>query len=89
MKHKNIHFVKKIRPVRLPTGMSSSLAGTQAIDSTWKSLDKSIPSTLHTKLHHNVNPKLLDYNWAWVHRVNQWHSDGFATMGEHLRDHRY
>eukprot|EP00973_Karenia_brevis_P002200 295870-Karenia_brevis.AAC.1 len=30
--HKNMEFTKFIRPVQLPSGRSSSLAGTQAVD---------------------------------------------------------
>ena len=38
--HSRMEFVKPVRPVRL---LISSSSGTQAIDSTWKQLDKAIP----------------------------------------------
>ena len=84
--HKNMEFVKKVAPVRLPSGrLSSSLTGTQCIDSTWKTLDASIPKELRTKRNHKVNPRLADYVWSWLYRVNHRNTDGFAAMGSYIQ----
>ena len=64
--HANMEFVRPIRAVRLPSGRSASLSGTQAIESTWKTLDRSIPSELKTKANHDVNPRLVEYVYSWL-----------------------
>ena len=83
--HANMEFVRPIRSVRLPGGRSSSLSGTQAIDSTWKTLDRSIPSELKTKANHDVNPRLVEYVWSWLYRVNSRNVDGFEKLGGHFK----
>ena len=84
--HKNMEFVRRIGPVRLPSGPSSSSTGTQAIDSTWKTLNNSIPDELHTKKGHDVNPLLEEYTWSWLYRVNHRSVDGFATLGGYMKN---
>ena len=86
--HSRMEFVKPVRPVRLPSGWSASSSGTQAIDSTWKQLDKAIPAELHTKAGHVVNPLLEEYTWCWLYRVNNCMGDGFTTLGSYVRDHK-
>ena len=51
--HSRMEFIKPVRP---PSGLSSSPWGTQAIDSTWKQIDKATPPELHTKAGHVMNP---------------------------------
>ena len=83
-----MEFVKPVRPVRFPSGLSSSSSGTQSIDSTWKQLDKSIPPKLHTKAGHVMNPLLEQYAWCWLYRVNHRMVDGFTTLGSYVRAHK-
>ena len=82
--HKNLEFVRVVRPVALGSVSSSTLSGTQSIDSTWKSLDSSIPHTVKTKANHNVNPVLERYVFSWLYRVNRKNTDGFTDMGKEL-----
>ena len=80
-----MEFVRPIRAVRLPSGRSASLSGTQAIDSTWKTLDRSIPSELKTEANHDVNPRLVEYVYSWLYRVNSRNVDGFEQLGGHFK----
>ena len=80
--HTRLEWVKSIPAVKLRGGRSSTLSGTQAIDSTWKSLDKSISSEIATKRNHDVNPRLVEYIWRWVYRINLRNKDGFLALGE-------
>ena len=82
--HSNMEFVKKIAPVKLRGRMSSSMTGTQAIDSTWTTLDDTIPKELHTKANHNLNPRVVDYIYCWLYRVNHRNVDGLRTLGHHM-----
>lgn len=84
--HKNMQFTRPARSVALPHGRrSSTLVGTQAIDATWRSLDKSIPAQLHTKHCHRVHPLLEEHMWSWLFRVNCRNMDGFKTMGGYIK----
>ena len=83
--HSNMEFVKAVKPVHLPSGLSASSSGTQCIDSTWRALDKGIPSTLNTKKDHTFNPLLEEYTWCWLYRVNHRMVDGFACLGAFVR----
>ena len=60
-------------------------SGTQCIDSTWRALDQAIPSTLHTKKDHTLNPLLEEYTWCWLYRINHRMVDGFACLGAFVR----
>jgi hypothetical protein len=82
--HKDMEFVKKVRPVRLPSGKSSSMTGTQAIDRTWETLDAVVPNQLVTKKSHDINPLLERYCWVWLYRVNHYNKDGFEEMGKYF-----
>ena len=80
--HKHMEFVKRVTPVRLKTGISASLTGTQAIHSTWGTLNACVPKQLKTKLGHVMNPRLEDYVWVWLYRANHRNRDGFLDMGK-------
>ncbi len=80
--HSNLEFVRRIAPVRLKSGSTSPMDGTQAVDSTWRTLDDSIPRTLHTKKSHMQNPLLETYAFSWVFRVKSKSLDGFARLGK-------
>lgn len=82
--HKHMEFVKRVTPARLKSGRSASLTGTQAIDSTWSTLNASIPKELHTKKDHEMNARLEDYVWVWLYRINRRNSDGFVELGKLL-----
>ena len=81
-----MEFTRPIKPVGLPSGKSSSLAGTQTIDTTWTSLDSAIPKTLHTKANHQQNPLIEKYTFVWLYRINHKNCDGFTTLGAEFRD---
>ena len=83
--HSNMEFVKSVTPVRLKSGLSSCKAGTQCIDSTWRTLDDSIPTQLHTKLDHAMNPLIEEYTFSWLYRVNARSHDGFQLLGKAFR----
>ena len=83
--HRNMEFVKAVTPVRMPSGLSASSSGTQCIDSTWRSLDQTIPAALHTKKGHTVNPLVEEYTWCWLYRINHRMVDGFACLGAYIR----
>ena len=82
--HKTNQFTKPIRKRTLKhKGRKLSLArlsGTQAIDRTWKELDRSIPHTLRKKMpikdsvHNEVNSDLFDRVWSWLYRFNRRHN---------------
>ena len=80
-----MQFVKTIRPVKLPSGSSAALSGTQNIDVTWGSLDSYIPKQVKTKLRHQVNPLLEKYIFSWLYRVNHKNVDGFAQLGADMK----
>lgn len=84
--HHAMEFVKTIRPVRLPHGTSSSLTGTQTIDSTWGSLENALPRQVKSKRCHDVNPLLEKYVFSWLYRVNRRNTDGFKDLGEHMSE---
>ena len=75
--HNRLEFTRR---VRTPRG-HSKIAGTQSIDGTWKHLNKHLPSSIHTKREHDVNPRLKLYvmEWAWRHRHQG--EDGFSLLG--------
>ena len=79
--HTHMEFARRIQPA-VPGG--STLSGTQAIDSTWKTLNKCIPGQLNTKKCHGMNPLVEDYAWSWVNRLNNRNKDGFMTLGSHI-----
>ena len=79
---KNMEFVRRIKP---PISGGSSLSGTQAIDSTWKTLNKSIPNELNTKKDHEMHPLIKSYVWSWAYRLNLRNADGFKTLGSHMQ----
>jgi len=83
--HKDMEFVRKVRAASLPSGKSASSSGTQAIDTTWKSLGRGIPDEIHTKKDHAMNPVLEDYVWSWLYRVNHRNEDGFAKLGAYMK----
>ena len=83
--HRNKEFVKAVKPVRVPSGLTASSSGTQCIDSTWRSLDQTIPTALHTKKGHTVNPLVEEYTWCWLYRINHRMVDGFASLGAYVR----
>ena len=80
--HKNMQFCKKVRT----TSGHSKLAGTQSIDSVWSHLQKSIPSSIHTKAGHKMNPLIEDYTWSWLYRQNHKNQDGLKLIGKALWD---
>ena len=87
--HKSMEFVRKVRAVRLASGLSATSTGTQAIDSTWKTLSQNIPKELSTKKAHGEHPLIRDYAWSWLYRVNHRNVDGFTTLGRYVkRAHR-
>ena len=47
--------------------------------------DQAIPSTLHTKKDHTLNPLLEEYTWCWLYRINHRMVDGFACLGAFVR----
>ena len=76
--HSDMIFVKIVTPARLAgRKMSSSLAGTQAIDSTWRTLDAAVPKQLKTKKDHKMNPDVEKYTFVWLYRVNRRNVDFF------------
>ena len=79
-----MEFVRNVRPVALPSGPSSSKAGTENIDSSWKTLNRSIPDEVHTKKYHDLNPRLVEYVWSWVYRINHRNVDGFSCLGGYI-----
>jgi hypothetical protein len=81
--HKNMEFVRKCRRVRFLDGsQSASLTGTQAVDSTWGSLSKFIPSGVTTKYKQAVNPKLVSIIFQWLWWANHPNTDGFKACGK-------
>ena len=80
--HKNMEFVRRIKPA-IKGG--SSLSGTQAIDSTWKVLNKFVPSELNTKKDHEMHPLITEYVWSWAYRLNLRNANGFKTLGAHVK----
>ena len=83
--HSNLEFVKSVAPVRLKSGLSSCKSGTQCIDSTWCTLDDSIPKQLQTKMKHAMNPLFEEYTFSWLHRINARSADGFELLGKAFR----
>ena len=81
--HKEMEFVKKVARVTLPSGKKSAAStGTQAIDSTWKTLEQCVPKEVHTKSGHTENRLLEDYAYSWLFRINHRCHDGFQVLGE-------
>jgi len=81
--HKNMQFSKPIPPTLLARGKTSaSVTGTQAIDSWWRWLDRHIPKSIPTKQGHKVNPKLIEYLWAGLFRINHFGEDGIKVWKE-------
>ena len=83
--HKRNQFTKPIRKRTLKqksrkTSMTK-LSGTQAIDRTWKELDRAIPHTLRKKapidgsVHREINSYLFDRVWSWLFRFNKRHDE--------------
>ena len=48
-------------------------------------LEKAIPYNVHTKLGHEVNPRIIEYVWAWLYRQNRKNQDGFNCLGALFR----
>ena len=84
VKHSTMEFVRRIAPTRLKRGSTSPLSGTQSIDSTWKTLDASIPAEVHTKIAHDINPLLEEYMFSWLYRINHRNIDGFQAMVRYM-----
>ena len=83
--HKHMEFVKRVRRVRLPSGRhSAASSGTQAFDSTWKSLDLSIPKEINTKSGHQENPLLEECTYSWLLSINHRNKDGFRVLGGYV-----
>ena len=80
-----MQFVKVVRPLKVGRcSTSSSLSGTQALDSTWRTLDATIPPQVHSKLNHDANPLLEKYTYVWLYRVNHRNEDGFQRLGKYI-----
>ena len=82
--HARLQFVKEI-PNPLPG--QSSMAGTQAIDSTWDYLDKYTNSlNVSTKFDKRtaINPLMWVYMYSWQWRLNMYRSnkDLWQALGE-------
>jgi hypothetical protein len=76
--HNRLEFTKKCS-----TGKGhSKVAGTQAIDGTWKQLNRHVPHPLKTKMDKKVNPLLKQYVMSWVWRHNHKIGDGFGLVGD-------
>ena len=67
VKHNKHEFVKKIKRLSKPRVI---VAGTQAIDRYWQSIDEFVPRQINNKLGKGsgTNPKLLQYVYAYVWR---------------------
>ena len=59
----------------------SKLSGTQALDRTWKELDRAIPKSLNKKTpikgtaHREINEDVYVRVWAWLYRFNKRHTE--------------
>ena len=80
--HAKMEFAKRVPWVRAG---SSTMGGTQCLDSTWAALDKFIPKTVLSKDDHNVSNRLMQYIWAGVYRVSHRDESGVALVGAALR----
>ena len=68
----------------LPSGPSAKSTGTQCIDSTWGTLNKSIPKTLANKRDHAENTLIETYAYSWLYRVNRGNQNGFEALGRRM-----
>ena len=79
--HCGSQFTKVIRGRTVEKKRLSKLAGTQAIDRSWKEMDRAIPHTLNKKsplqgsTHRVLNTELYDRVWSWLHRFNGRYSE--------------
>ena len=81
--HKKMQFVAKCRRTRLSKSiLSASLTGTQAIDSTWRTVN-SYTHLVKTKVKDkSLNPRLYTAVYEWLWWANRPNQNGFDACGD-------